>query len=324
MAKKLPYSRKEAKAWANATISDWYGCPITPITQDFALDEAGIRENLEAYVEMKENALVVGGFIAEGWNMKLSDWKRYHEIMADASRGRLPLWTIILDPSVHQALEKMHFVQELGYLGVEVINPVVQLRSDDEIFDYYKYLTDNSDLAVFLYRTAVSGKLMNFDLMAKLSKLETVVGAKQGSLNHSDTLALRKVVQEGFIVSDPDEYWWLDDIRNGGKVIWAHFIHSVYGKKRTILEEYTRLARQGRYEEAYQKWSSLQPVRDLLDKVFLGTLQQTASYATATGYIKAWHEAMGLKAGPMLPPVKNLSTEKKEWLRAELKRVGVI
>jgi hypothetical protein len=35
---------------------------------------------------MKENSLVVGGFIAEGWNLKLSDWKRYHEIMADAPR----------------------------------------------------------------------------------------------------------------------------------------------------------------------------------------------------------------------------------------------
>jgi 4-hydroxy-tetrahydrodipicolinate synthase len=191
MAKQLPYTRKEVKAWAKKNIVDWYGCPITPVTPDYTLDEAGMRENLEAYIEMKENALVVGGFIAEGWNLKLSDWKRYHEIMADAAKGRIPLWTIILDPSVHQALEKMQFVQELGYVGAEVINPVVQLRSDQEIYDYFKYMTDHSDLAIFLYRTAVSGKLMSFDLIYRLADIDTVVGVKQGSLNYNDTLALR-------------------------------------------------------------------------------------------------------------------------------------
>jgi 4-hydroxy-tetrahydrodipicolinate synthase len=73
----------------------------------------------------------------------------------------MDLWTIILDPSVHQALEKMELVEKLGFSGAEVINPVVQLRSDEEIYDYFKYMTDHSDLAIFLYRTAVSGKLMS-------------------------------------------------------------------------------------------------------------------------------------------------------------------
>jgi 4-hydroxy-tetrahydrodipicolinate synthase len=324
MAKQLPYTRKEAKDWAKKNVVDWYECPLTPMTQDLTFDEAGMRENLEAYIEMGETGLVIGGFLSECWNVKLSDWKRYHEIMADAAKGRIPLWTIILDPSVHQALEKMQFVQELGYVGAEVINPVVQLRSDQEIYDYFKYMTDHSDLAIFLYRTAVSGKLMSLELIQKLADLDTVVGVKQGSLNHIDTLTLRKRVRDDFIVSDPDEYWWLDDLRKGGQVIWAHFIHAVYGKKRTVLEEYTKLARQGKYEEAYTLWESLEPVRDLLNEVFIGTLVSTASYATATGYIKAWHEAMGLKAGPMLPPVRNISPEKKEWLQGELKKVGVI
>jgi len=38
------------------------------------------------------------------------------------------------------------------------------------------------------------------------------------------------MVHPDFIVSDPDEYWWLDDLRKGGQVIWAHFVHSVFGK----------------------------------------------------------------------------------------------
>ncbi|MDI3543487.1 MAG: 4-hydroxy-tetrahydrodipicolinate synthase, partial [Candidatus Atribacteria bacterium] len=50
----------------------------------------------------------------------------------------------------------------------------------------------------------------------------------------------------------------------------------------------------------------------------------TASYATPIGNIKAWYEAMGLKAGPMLPPVRNIYPEEKEWIKEELKKTGVI
>lgn len=53
--------------------------------------------------------------------------------MAEANAGRMDLWTIILDPSPRQALERMKFVEQLGYTGAEIINPVVQLKSDDEI-----------------------------------------------------------------------------------------------------------------------------------------------------------------------------------------------
>src|SRR3970282_352806 len=103
--------------------------------------------------------LVVGGFLAEGWNMTTGEWRRYHEVMADAVAGRMDLWTIILESSPRRALEQMQFVESLGYTGAEVMNPAVQLKSDDEIFDYFKFLTDHTHLAVFLYRTYLAGNL---------------------------------------------------------------------------------------------------------------------------------------------------------------------
>ena len=136
----MKFTKKEAKQWALANVRDFYMCPLTPTTADGRFDEAGIRDNIEAYIGMGINGLVVGGFISECWNVKLSDWVRYHQVVAEAVKGRMDLWTIILDPSVHQALEKMDLVEEMGFNGAEVINPVVQLRTDDEIFDYFDYM----------------------------------------------------------------------------------------------------------------------------------------------------------------------------------------
>ncbi|MBT9281377.1 MAG: dihydrodipicolinate synthase family protein [Hydrogenibacillus schlegelii] len=320
----MEFTRSEAKAWSQAHLRDFYMCPLTPMTADLTLDEAGLRENIEAYVEMGINGLVVGGFISEGWNMKLADWYRYHEIIADANKGRMDLWTIILDPSVHQALEKMAFVEKLGFSGAEVINPVVQLRTDDEIYDYFKYLTDHSNLAIVLYRTPVSGKVLSLELLKRLAELETIVGVKQGSLNHAETLKLRRELRDDFIVAEPWERFFLDDLRYGGQVIWGELSYIIYGQKRPLMKEYMELARAGKWDEAYRKWAELEAVRDLYDDVFIWEIARTSTYASALAMLKVWYEAIGLKAGPMLPPVRDVASERKEWLRAKLQEVGVI
>lgn len=319
----MEYARKDAKQWALQTVKGFYQCPITPMTADFDFDEDGIRKNIDAYVEMGVDGLVMGGFIAECWNVTLADWLRYHEIVARANAGRLDLWTIILDPSVHQALEKMHFVEKLGYTGAEVINPVVQLRSDDEIFSWFKYLTDRSDMAVCLYRTPVSGTVLSWDLMARLAELDTVIGVKQGAINRGETIKIRSMMPEGFNTMEPFEYFFLDDLRLGGQVCWGELSYIIYGKKRHLAREYYNLALEGKWEEARVKWDGLNEVRDYYHDLFIWDIAKTATYAGSLANIKAWYEAIGLEAGPILPPVPDVTPEKKERIRSRLVQLGV-
>ncbi len=320
----MQYTRDTAKQWAQETIKDFYMCPVSPITNDLKFDEKGLRENMDAFVEMGINGLVVGGFISECWNVTLSDWMRYHEIVADANNGRMDLWSIILDPSVHQALEKMAFVEKLGFSGVEVINPVVQLRTDDEVFNFFKYLTDHSDLAVCLYRTPVSGKVLGWELMERLVDLDTVVAVKQGVMVRAETLKLRSILRDDFIVSDPFESFFLDDLRHGGQVIFGELSYILYGEKRHLMREYMDLAKSGQWEEAYAKWDALTPIREYYNDVFLWDIAKTATYASALANMKIWFEAIGLKAGPILPPVEQPTEQRKIEIFENLEALGVV
>jgi 4-hydroxy-tetrahydrodipicolinate synthase len=317
------FHRAEAKSWAQETIRDLYMCPLTPMTARLELDPAAMAENIEAYIDMGLNGLVVGGFIAECWNLKLSDWMRYHEIVATANAGRLDLWTIILDPSVHQALEKMAFVEKLGFNGAEVINPVVQLRTDDEIYNWFDYLCARSDLAICLYRTPVSGKVLGAELMARLADLETVVAVKQGNMNRAESLKMRRELRKDFIVSDPFEYFYLDDLRDGGQVLWGELSYILYGKKRHLMKDYIALARAGQWEAARAKWAALAPVRQYYEDLFIWDIARTATYASALAAMKTWYEAIGLKAGPILPPVQNVSPQRAQEITARLIELGV-
>ncbi|QOT74323.1 dihydrodipicolinate synthase family protein (plasmid) [Sphingobium fuliginis] len=319
----MDYDRKDAKKWATEKVRGFYQCPITPMTADHKFDIDGIRYNIDKYVEMGLDGLVVGGFIAECWNVTPSEWMRYHEIVAEANAGRLDLWTIILDPSVHLALEKMQFVEKLGFNGAEVINPVVQLRTDDEIFAWFLYLTDRSNMAVCLYRTPVSGTVLSWNLMRRLADLETVIGVKQGALNRAETIKIRSLMPEGFNTMEPFEYFFLEDLRLGGTVCWGELSFMLYGKKRHLARDYINLAHQGKWEEARTKWEGLHDVREYYHDQFVWDIARTATYASALANIKAWYEAIGLKAGPILPPVADVTPQKKEEIRAKLIELGI-
>ena len=319
----MHYTRSEAKKWANDTLKGFFLCPVTPVNNDFNFDEEGMRANVESFIEMVVDGLVVGGFIAECWNATLDEWYRYHEVMAEAVNGRIPIFSIILDPSAYQAVEKMQRLEAMGFDGVEVINPVVQLRTDDEIFDWFKFVTDRSDMAVMLYRTPVSGKVLGWDLMNRLADLETVVGTKQGVVSRAESLKLRHIMRDDFVLSDPLEPVFLDDLRRGGQVVFGELSFILYGKKRHLVTEYRALAAQGKWEEAYQVSEQLAGVRDFYGDVFLWDVVHTFTYASALASMKVWFEEIGLKAGPIRPPVAQASDELRQRIKSTLKELGV-
>jgi 4-hydroxy-tetrahydrodipicolinate synthase len=88
-------------------------------------------------------------------------------------------------------------------------------------------------------------------------------------------------------------------------------------------KEYIALAPQGKWEEAYAIWDQLNPFREFLANMVMAQIARTASYAPTVSSIKVWFETIGLKAGPVVPPVRNLSAGQKEELKAQILKLGV-
>jgi len=164
----------------------------------------------------------------------------------------------------------MKRLETLGGNRMKVINPVVQLKSNDEIYNGFKFITDSSDLAVVLYRTTVLGKVLGWDLMQRLAGLETVVGIKQGVMNRVETLEIRNIIRPDFIVSDPFGTVFCDDLRKGGQALFAELSYILYGKKRHIVKDYMALSAAGKWEEAYQASEQLNDIREFYNEVLFG------------------------------------------------------
>lgn len=321
----LPYSRSDAKTWAKERLRGFYECPMAPLTADFEIDVKGTHELADIYAEWGIPGVVVGGNNSEGWNMPYSKWAELHRVWSEAARGRFDLWTILLDPSVQVCLEKVELVRSLGFIGAEVVNPVVQLVSDQDIFEFFEYLTDHTDLAIMLYRTRTSGRIMDLELIRRLSNIDSIVGVKEGSLQLWDFARLQRLCHPDFIVSTPGEEIFLEYLRRGGQhLMWAGPFYSIYGKYRTLFKEYFDAACAGDWLTAAAASDRLEPVREIWDEVLVQRVQRTGSYASSTAWMKAWFEAVGLPAGPPLPPLRQLSAHDRETFYDRLETAGVI
>ena len=150
------------------------------------------------------------------------------------------------------------------------------------------------------------------------------MAVKQGHIIRAETLKLRRDLRKDFIVSDPLESVFLDDLRHGGQVVWGELSYILYGKLRPLVTQYRQLAAQGKWEEAYQVSCKLDPVRDYYGDIFLWTVAQTATYASALAGLKVWFEEIGLHAGRIMPPVREAPEKFKTEIRETLRKLGVV
>ena len=68
-----------------------------PFTQDYELDEAGIRHNVEYMIASKSAGIGFG--FSEPWVCTLAERKRLMEISVDAVKGRVPAYLRTSAPS---------------------------------------------------------------------------------------------------------------------------------------------------------------------------------------------------------------------------------
>lgn len=56
----MDYTRSEAKAWAGKTFHGFFEAPFTPIDANGEIDAKQLQENIDRYIDLGVDGLVVG------------------------------------------------------------------------------------------------------------------------------------------------------------------------------------------------------------------------------------------------------------------------
>ena len=315
----MKYSKLDAKDYARENMKGIWAAALNPFKPDGAFDEAGLRKNIRHWVDdLDINGLFIAGKQGEFFSMSLDERKINFEIAVEECNGKAATIMSASDQNFDTVVELAKHAQDCGADYVVVHAPILHFvhDQDDTVFNYYKQLCDKVDIGIAMWSHPDSGYLMSPELCARVAELHNIVAIKY-SVPREMYVKLTRLVGEKIHVSTASEAEWLDNIEELG---WKLYLcssppYQIQTKNDQRMNEYTRLAFEGKFAEARAVRDSLEPVREAIKSTKPGGKPQAHG--------KYWQELLGQVGGPVRSPLLQLTEQEKARTRAAFETCGL-
>ena len=318
----MKYSKSESKEAARELLRGiWTAMPYC-WDEDDNFDDAANRSNMDHVIEnIKVNGHYCSGNIAEFWSMPDNERMHAHEVMLDQARNRIPMIAGCHHQSVKQVVTLAKHAQEIGYDFVIVLTPYVAARDDETVYQFYEYICSRVDIGIILFNVPQNCHPINANLAKRLSKLPNICGYKQADGSPASTHSIIDTVGKDIVISVADEAPWLTSMTQLGLQWLVNYNPHLYQSKDWLpLKDYTDAALNGEINRATEIAKSIQPLRELHAKWIMGYWN---SGRMPISEMKYWQELIGMNGGRTRPPVIEISDEKKQELKEDLKNTGL-
>jgi 4-hydroxy-tetrahydrodipicolinate synthase len=221
----LPFTKSEAKQWAKENFIG-LEAPIFPsFTPDLSeLDEDGIRWDVNHIIA---NGMVSILIAPEGTGMTQEERKRFDSIVNDEVAGRVHTSISTLMDTVEQNIDIMQHHEKTGGTMAMLGHPIMyDPESVEELYRNYKYMCDNTNLALVFYPGRLKVKRWDpsgwpMEILPRIADIPNVVAMKiQGGASLTYVIECFHLVGEQILVADPMPSSWFTTIPNYGQQ-WA-------------------------------------------------------------------------------------------------------
>lgn len=315
----MNYSRLDAKDHARENFRGIWAACLNPWHDDGSFNEEGFRSNIRHWTrDLGIAGLFIAGKQGEFFSMTLEERKRNIEIAVDECNGAAGTIFSASDQSFETVVDLAQHAQACGADYVVVHAPVLHFVTDqDEIlFQYYKAICERVDIGIAMWSHPDSGYLMSPQLCARIAELPNIVAIKY-SVPRPLYSELTRLAGDKIQVSTASGTEWLDNIEELG---WKLYLcssppYQIQSRVDQRMNDYTRLAFEGRFSEARVIRDSLDPVREAFKR------SKPADKPQAHG--KYWQELLGQVGGPVREPMLNLTDAEKAVTRAAFEGCGL-
>ena len=315
----MQYTKHEAKDYAREHMRGIWAAALNPFREDLSLDEDGLRSNIHHWIhDLGIAGLFIAGKQGEFWAMSLEERKRNMSIAAEACAGKAGTIMSISDQNMNTALDLGRHAQDCGADYVVVHAPMLSFCQDrsEVLYRYYQRFCEELDIGIAMWSHPDSGYLMQPEECARIAELPNIVAIKY-SVPRDMYVRLTHLVGDMIHVSTSAEHEWLDNILELG---WKLYLcssppYQLQTATDQRMNEYTRLAFEGKADEARQVFDSLNPVRD--------AMKRTKPAGKPTAFGKYWQELLGQTGGRVRAPMLELTEAEKEIIRHGFQECGL-
>ena len=162
---------------------------ITPMNEDETINEQELRNQVNRMIENGIHGIFPFGTNGEGYILDEKEKEQVLSIVIDEVKGRVPVYAGTGCISTRDTIRQSLMGKSLGADVLSIITPSFAAASQNELYEHYKTVAAAVDMPIVLYNIpARTGNALVPATVARLSKIDNIVGAKDSSGNFDNML----------------------------------------------------------------------------------------------------------------------------------------
>lgn len=165
-----------------ARLSGIFTPNLVPYDDAGNICEGELRRYIDWLIERGVHGLYPNGSTGEFTRFTPDERRRIVEIIADQTRGRVPILAGAAEANVQETLSACEFYAGLGVRAVAIVAPFYYKLSPASVYAYFKEIGDNTPIDVTLYNIPMFASPIDVPTVQRLSEeCERIVAIKDSS-----------------------------------------------------------------------------------------------------------------------------------------------
>ncbi len=155
---------------------------LVPYDSNQQINEPELRRYVDWLIERGVHGLYPNGSTGEFTRFTLEERKRIVAIIADQTRGRVPILAGAAEANVRETLKACEYYASLGVRAVAIVAPFYYKLSPASVYAYFKEIGKNTPIDVTLYNIPMFASPIDVPTVQRLSEeCERIVAIKDSS-----------------------------------------------------------------------------------------------------------------------------------------------
>ncbi len=281
-----------------------YPVVVTNFKENGEIDYESIKKHVDYLIESNVHGLCLMGATGEYLSVSDEEYVGYLSHMIDYVNNRLPVIVGATRERTEDAVKLIKYAKNSGAKAAMILPPYYSHPSQGEIFEHYKYITENTDLPIIIYNNPGSaGVNIERDTYDKILELKNIVMVKEstGDIKELTYLLLKKLDNISIFCGCDNMSF---ESLLVGAVGWVSMLANIAPKNCVKMFE---LIEDGRAKEALELYEKLLPALNILENY--GKPVQTLKYIL---------NKKGINGGFVRRPRMELSDHDKNYIDEEI------
>jgi 4-hydroxy-tetrahydrodipicolinate synthase len=171
-----------APAAADRRLRGVFTPNIVPLDDRGEINEPELRRYTDWLIQRGVHGLYPNGSTGEFTRFTVEERRRIIAIMADETRGRVPILAGAAEANVRETLRACEAYHALGCRAVAIVSPYYYKLSPPAVYAYFKEIARNTPIDITLYNIPMFASPIDVDTVRRLAEEEPrVSGIKDSS-----------------------------------------------------------------------------------------------------------------------------------------------